>query len=305
TADRNALASIARQSDKQGIEVLIAKADMHLNERQREVVGKAPVYDITVKSGGKKISTFEGGSMTIALPYELKAGELPNRVVIRYVDEMGNVEDVKSRYDVKAKQVVFQTDHLSKYVISYEPWVNLYRDVNEDDWYFQAVKFIAERNFMSGTGEEMFSPSVLTTRGMLVSILHRMEELPKAGDNPFVDVADGMYYTEAVKWAFEKDIVKGYSTDTFGPNDHLTREQVALIMRNYAQYKGANAEKTSDLSIFEDGESVSPWAMSALEWAHAEGIVSGKPGMMLDPKGYATRAEIATILMKWIEMLNQ
>lgn len=304
--DKKAIESVSKQS-KGGVEVRVEKANSKLNDKQKVAVGEAPVYDITVKSGGKQITSFDGGLVTVTLPYTLKKGELPNRVVIWYVDDMGNIQKVDSMYDVKTQRVMFTTDHLSKYVISYEEWMNVFKDVKESNWYYSAVKFVAERSLMSGTSGEMFSPNVPTTRAMLATVLYRTEgtpELSREVTNPFADVAEGAYYTEAVKWAASVGIVKGMDARTFAPNAPLTREQVAMMVYNYARYKGMKMEGEAVLSSFADHESVSKWAIPAVKWAHGNRIINGRTQTMLRPEGKATRAEIAKILMELLEKMK-
>lgn len=252
--DKKAIESVSKQS-RSGIEVSVEKANTKLNEKQKAAVGEAPVYDITVKSGGKQITTFDGGLITVTLPYTLKKGELPNRVVIWYVDDMGNIKKVDSMYDAKTQRVMFTTDHLSKYVISYEAWKNGFLDVKEDAWYYGAVKYVAE----------------------------------------------DAYYAEAVKWAASVGIVKGIDSRTFAPNAPLSREQAAMMIFSYARHKGVSLQEEGDLSKFSDYASVSKWALPAVKWASGNGIINGRTGMLLDPKGRATRAEIAKILMELME----
>lgn len=177
-----------------------------------------------------------------------------------------------------------------------------YRDVRANDWFYDAVKFVSDEKLMTGTGADTFSPNLSTTRGMIVSILYRLEGSP-ACDTPetFADVNDGDWYADAVRWAASERIVAGYSAEAFGPNDPITREQLASILYHYTEYKGGDVTARADLSSFADGDSVADWSRETVEWANAEGLVKGQPGNLIDPQGQATRAQVAAIFARYLE----
>ena len=152
---------------------------------------------------------------------------------------------------------------------------------------------------MSGTDTDLFSPNVTTTRGMIVTILYRLEGRPAVSAAPFRDVPASQYYASAVAWASENGIVSGYGDGIFGPEDTITREQMASILYRYANYKGYDMSGTADLSIYVDAGKISPYAMTALQWANANGLVSGTTPETLTPGGSATRAQVASILMRF------
>ena len=175
-------------------------------------------------------------------------------------------------------------------------------DVAESAWYYDAVEYVYENGMMNGTGSNVFSPNATTTRGMIVTMLYRLEGEPRvSGTSTFDDVADGMYYTDAVIWADANSIVTGYDDTTFGPNDAITREQMAAILYRYAQYKAYRTTASADLSGYVDADAVSAYALPALQWASAEGLVTGTSGTTLTPDGSATRAQVATIFMRFME----
>ena len=174
-------------------------------------------------------------------------------------------------------------------------------DVDPDAWYYDAVEYAYNAGLMTGTAADTFSPGITTTRGMIVSILHRQEGEPAASSNAsFSDVTSGAYYEDAVNWAAAEGIVNGYSDSAFGPNDAITREQMAAILMNYAQYKGQDVSARADLSAYSDAESVSAWAEDAMSWANAEGLINGMSDTELAPKGHATRAQVAAILQRFL-----
>ena len=177
-----------------------------------------------------------------------------------------------------------------------------FTDVKSGDWFYEAVKYVYDNKLMDGTSSTTFAPLMTTNRAMIVTILWRLEGQPETDATlSFTDVESGVWYTDAVNWAASKGIVKGYSDTVFAPNDTVTREQLATILYRYAETKGYDVTAEGNLSTFADGTNTSSWAAEAMEWAVGSGLLSGKDGGKLDPTGTATRAEIATILMRFAE----
>ena len=175
-----------------------------------------------------------------------------------------------------------------------------FTDVNDNDWFSDVVRYVYEQGLMTGTSDTEFSPNLTTTRGMIVSILNRLEDGPTAEVAGFTDVADGDWYADAVNWAASEGIVAGYEDNTFRPNDPITREQLAAMLMNYAAWKGEDVSARADLSSYNDAASVSSWAAETVQWAVAEGLISGMPGNLLEPQGSATRAQVAAILERFL-----
>jgi hypothetical protein len=146
-----------------------------------------------------------------------------------------------------------------------------------------------------------FDPGGLMTRGMLVTVLWRLASSPEAADGGFSDVPEGAWYSKAVNWAATNNIAGGYGGRLFGPEDTVTREQMALILYQYAVYAGINVSVEGNLDGFSDGGQTSEWARRAMIWATGAGLINGKDGGLLDPQGAATRAEVAAILHRFIE----
>lgn len=186
---------------------------------------------------------------------------------------------------------------------------NPFTDVSESDWFFNDVKFVYQNGLMNGTSATTFSPEGTTSRGMIVTILWRMAGSPDMEDKiwgyPFADVDATAYYGTAVYWARLNGIAGGYDDATFGPNDPITREQMAAILYRYAQYKGYDVSAKADLNKFTDADEISNYALEALQWANAEGLINGKGDGVLDPKGQATRAEAAVILTRFNEVVAE
>lgn len=294
--DTESLKGISEQASG-SVKVNIADVS---DEYQQTHPGKL-VFSLTVNSGDKIITDF-GGSVTVSLPYELNEGEDADNVTVWHLTESGDMIAVPCTYDPVSKLVSFTVSHFSLYMVGVaSPWENPFADVSEFDWFYDAVQFVRENGLMVGTGDTIFSPRTNTSRGMIVTILHRLEELPEASAvNPFDDVAAGKWYTDAVVWAAEQGIVKGYGKGQFGPEDAITREQMAVILMNYAKFKGYDVSMSADLSKYTDAGSISSWAKDAISWANATALIQGD-GAKLTPTGNAERCQVAAILQRFIE----
>lgn len=177
-----------------------------------------------------------------------------------------------------------------------------FTDVKESDWFFKGVEYVVDKGIMSGVSENEFAPSGKLTRAMLVQMLYNMESRPACdAENAFMDVPVGQWYTDAVIWANDEKIVSGMGEGLFAPNMEITREQMVAMLYNYAKYKGYDVTASADLSAFADTASVSAWAQPAMQWAVAEGYISGMGDSQLAPQGTATRAEIASVIMRFME----
>ena len=180
--------------------------------------------------------------------------------------------------------------------------VNPFTDVSEKDWFYNDAMFVYKNGLMLGTSKTLLSPHGTVTRGMMATILWRMEgSLAPKGENSFTDVEAGMWYTDAITWAAENGIFAGYSKDKFGPDDPITREQLTAIFYRYADYKGYKLTVTGNLDKFEDADKITDYAKTVMQWAVGNGLIKGKSETLLDPQGTATRAEIAAMLHRFVE----
>ena len=176
-----------------------------------------------------------------------------------------------------------------------------YTDVDTTQWYHEGVDYVIEKGMMNGTGTNTFEPNATTTRGMIVTILYRLEKEPAAGTSPFTDVDAGQWYAKAVAWAAANGVVNGTSPTTFNPNDPITREQMAAILYRYASFKGYDVTQKADLAGFTDAAQISDYAKDPMAWANKAGLIGGVSATTLQPQGSATRAQVATILMRFCE----
>lgn len=170
-----------------------------------------------------------------------------------------------------------------------------FEDVTKDNWFYMAVHDVVQRGIMTGVSETRFDPDGLLTRGMVVTILYRMEGEPAYQVPAFSDVAEGEYYTSAIAWAADREIINGYGDGRFGPDDSVTREQLAVILYRYAETKGILAVPGADLSPFTDAGEISGYAVEAVRWANALNLISGVTSEELQPTGRTTRAQVAMI----------
>ena len=177
-----------------------------------------------------------------------------------------------------------------------------FTDVASDAWYAQAVAYVYRQGLMSGTAQDRFSPDLTTNRAMLVTILYRLAGSPAVdGGSAFTDVSGGDWFASGVAWASANGIVTGYGDGRFGPNDPITREQMAAILYRYAGFAGQSTAGRADLSGYTDAGQVSPYAAEAIGWAVDRGLITGVSAGTLAPGGSATRAQVATILMRFCQ----
>ncbi|HHU90413.1 MAG TPA: S-layer homology domain-containing protein, partial [Clostridiaceae bacterium] len=263
-------------------------------------------FDISLysRTSGEKVQPKEGYSVKITLPIPEKLLVVRDQVKVVYVRD-GKLEVLSSQVVEKDGKwyITFEAVHFSPYalIVNKEPadtWTNPFSDVKEGSWYYSAVQYVAQNGLMFGTGSDTFSPQLTTNRGMIATILYRLSGSPETLESTFKDVVPGAYYTQGVAWAQEKGIIAGYGNGMFGPEDSITREQMAAILWRYA---GSPKADTTVLNDFNDAGEISDYARQAMAWVYEEGIIAGKGNRILDPRGLATRAEAAMILTNYLK----
>ncbi len=285
------------------------KVDALRSTEAKAAIETRPAYDLSLVylSGGKEtpITSLNGHTISVRLPYTPAKGEQTGNLYAVYVDDAGKVEWItKSSYDASLKAVVFETGHFSVYGVGYKNPAPAFTDIH-NHWAADNILFAASRGLLSGTSDTTFSPNTGMSRGMFVTALGRL-----AGINPdsyktgkFTDVKADAYYAPYVNWAAQNGIVEGVTATTFAPDTNINREQMAVIMANYAKKLGYDLPKTLQAVTFSDNAQISSWAKNAVRAMQQAGILAGKNGNKFDPKGTATRAEVATILRRFVEIV--
>lgn len=186
-------------------------------------------------------------------------------------------------------------------------WVNTFDDVNNNDWYYEAVKFVNEAGLFKGLSSTEFGANVTMNRAMIVTVLHRLAGETKASNNNinFNDISNEEYYTNAVIWAVENGIVNGVGNNEFAPQNNVTREQLIVMLYRYTKLNGKLTENNANLSSYDDENLINDYAKEAFSWAIQEGIITGRTTTTLVPQGIATRAEVATMIMRFSNMINE
>ena len=288
--------------------ILKMKKTAVTSQEVETAIGNRPVYAITlweVKNGKETAVNLSGKTVSIAIPYTPAKNEQPGNLYAVYVDENGNVQWIsKSSYNMDQKAVIFVAEHFSIYGIGYKNQIPAFTDVN-NHWAKDNMLFVVSRGLLSGTSATTFSPNTGMTRGMFVTALGRL-----AGVDPtdyqasmFTDVKEDAYYAPYVNWAAKTGVVSGTTDTTFAPDTNINREQMAVIMKNYATKLGYTIPKTLEVVNFADSAGISFWAKEAVKSMQQAGILAGKTNNCFDPAGTATRAEVATVLRRFVEIV--
>lgn len=316
--DRQTLAAVTEQAAGSKIRLVVepdSTARGTMTAAQRSTLAgmkNAAALEAYFVSNGTRIHDFKGGSVELSIPYRAEGA-----IRAWFLKEDGTREPVSARYDKENAQLILH--HFSHYVIEELDSSAAYTVCAKDDscplgafgdltaaaWYHDGVHYCLENGLMQGVSGGKFLPDGSTTRAQLVTILWRLEGSPETtGAVRFGDTAGGAWYTEAVRWAAGCGVVKGYADGRFRPNDAVTREQMAAILYRYAQHKGYDVSAGEDTNIlsFDDAFAVSEYAIPAMQWACGSGMVHGiaRDGrMLLAPRDTTTRAQTATLLMRF------
>lgn len=277
---------------------------------------KMPTYSIDmagvggtgIPSGGSSSSssttkyklTFETNGGTAVDPVSMKAGSVVDLAGYETTRD-GYVFDGWYADSDLTEQVT--SVKLNRNQTVYAKWTEEIRfdDVDASAWYADGVYYVAGQGIMNGSGNGAFSPDTVMSRAMLVQVLYNLEGQPETDASAFTDVAADAWYADAVAWAADAGIVTGVSNTTFAPDVTMTREQIATILYRYAAYKGYDVTASNDLSGYADAGEIGSYAVEAMGWANGAGLITGSTATTLNPLGSATRAEVATILMRFLE----
>ena len=290
------------------VNVTATKVDnSKLSAEAKKAVGNRPIFDFNVTgTNGKTVSDFGKGSISISIPYTLAKGEKAGNVVAVYINDAGKVEYLtSSSYNANTGKLLFATNHFSTYGVAYkaDTTATTFSDIT-NHWAKESIEFVTARGLFAGTGNGKFNPNASMTRGMFVTALGRLAgaNVSSYKQSRFTDVKAGSYYMGYVEWANKNGIVKGTSTITFAPDQSITREQMAVIIANYAKAIGFDMPTVYTAVTFADNAKISSYAKGSVKQMQMAGILMGKDGNRFDPQGTATRAEVSAMLKRFVEL---
>lgn len=307
TMDLTTVKEINRQANAD-VNVTSATVDSsNLTDEAKRAIGSRPVYDLKVNYGsGRQVENFGDGSVTVTIPYTLGENEKAENICAVYIDDNGKVHWLTdSVYDSVEKVLRFSTNHFSLYGVGYKEEVKTFTDI-ENHWAKNDIEFVVRQGLFNGTSETSFSPNMAMTRGMFVTVLGRMAKADVSGykESSFTDVKEDAYYMGYIEWARESGIIKGTGDGKFAPDQSISREQMAVILVNYAKTHGFKLPKVNEEKAFADSDKISAYAKEAVQEMQMSGIINGKDSNLFDPKGMATRAEVSAVLRRFVELIS-
>ncbi len=291
--------------------VVDAQKQTQVSEQAQKVVGTRPAYDITLswlKDGNKdSIEKLKGNKIKVSLPYAPSSQEVKENIHAVYINDRGEVQWLKDSYYNSKKGVVeFTTDHFSIYAVAYQEDSPVFNDII-GHWAENDIMYVTQIGLFKGTDENTFDPKGNMTRGMFVTVLGRLAGIDNTSADKlhFIDVPLDVYYTSYVKWASDSGIVKGTSENTFEPNRMITRQEMAVMMKNFSDKLGYSLPESQQNVLFSDSEQISSWAVDSINSMQQAGIIYGKENNYFEPLGTATRAEVASVLNRFIKITSK
>ena len=303
TFDKKALTQIQKKSSG-NINITIAP-ETNLSKTAKKMIGTRPIYDITVGYGSsKKVSSFGGGVATVAIPYTPANGEAIGGVYVVYVDEKGNATRIAgSVYDANSGCVIFMTSHFSMYGVGYTAPSAKFTDIGSH-WAKESIDYVVGRGLLSGTKETTFAPDTVMTRGMLVTALGRLAGVDTKAytTSSFTDVNADSAYRPYIEWAYKKGMLQGIGSNQFAPDRAITREEIAVIIANFAKATGYTLPVTREATTYADASSIGSTYKTAVTAMQQAGIMMGGASNKFNPKLNATRAEVSSMLSRYIKL---
>ncbi|WP_066083700.1 GLUG motif-containing protein [Anaerotignum neopropionicum] len=301
--DKTALMEIQKQSSG-NVNIAIAPKT-NLSDAAKILIGTRPVYDITVGYGsGKSVANFGGGVATVSIPYTLGKNEVVDGLYAVYVDEKGNATPIAgSAYDANSGSVIFTTTHFSQYGIGYTAPTENFTDISSH-WGKESIEYVVGRGLVSGMTETTFAPDSPMTRGMLVTAFGKLAgaDAKAYTTNRFTDVNEESAYRPYVEWAYSKGIIRGIGDNQFAPDRAITREEIAVIFANYGKATGYTFPVTGEATTYADASSIGSAYKDAVKAMQQAGIMMGGGDNKFNPKGNATRAEVSSMLSRYIKL---
>lgn len=305
TFDANAISEMNKQSS--GTVIISARVRAKLSDAAKALIGSRPVFDITTsyQKNGKieHITNFGNGVVTLGIAYKATSAEAAGSLFGVYVDKNGKPQ-VLTNSSYAGSKVIFSRNSLSIYGVGYKAPAPVFTDT-VGHWAKDNIDFVVGRDLISGTSAATFAPDTAITRATFVMALGKLSGADVSGYkvSSFSDVNAVDSALPYIEWAVKSKTVSGYDNGTFGPNDAITREQMAVMMKNYAEATGYKLPIARQAVIFADDAKISTWAREAVKAIQQTGIIVGKTDNLFDPQGSATRAEASTILRRFVELV--
>ena len=286
------------------VQLSVSKVDAStLSEEVQKQIGSSTVYDFNLNVDGKKITDFNGKDVNVAVKYTLKAGEDPQNVVVYYISDSGKLEVVTNgKYNTTTGMVEFKPPHFSKYVIAYKISFN---DIGGVPWAKESIKELAAKGIISGMGGNAFKPNDKVTRAQFIKML--MQAFGLADKNAkctFTDVQEGAWYYSSIAAAEELGIVKGKADGTFGINDEISRQDMAVMSYRAAQSAKISLSGSVGATEFTDKSDISSYAVDAVSAMQGAGIINGLGDGKFAPAGQSTRAQAAAVIYRLFNLMN-
>ena len=302
TLDTKTITGILAQTT--GNITVTATRQTNLSDATKALIGNRPVFDITIKDGnGVTVSDLKGGTATIGIPYKPNSTEKTGSLFGVYVDGSGNPTLlINSSYD--NGRVIFGRSSLSVYGIGYKALAPAFTDTT-NHWAKDNIDFVASRDLISGTTATTFSPDTAITRADFLMALGRLSGADVSGytTSSFTDVTNTNPAMPYIEWAVQNKIVQGTGNNQFGPDRSISRQDMAVIMVNYARATGYTLPVSRQAVIFADDAKISAYAKDAVKAIQQTGVISGKQNNLFDPQGNTTRAEASTFLRRFVELV--
>jgi uncharacterized protein YjdB len=302
--EKQALAEIRKQSSGD-INITIAPST-RLSDSAKVMIGTRPAYSITISyvKDGKTVSIASLGSGTaiLSIPYTLASGEAAGYLFGVYVDANGNPVRVDgSAYDANSGSVLISTGHFSTYGVGYTAPSAKFTDI-EKHWAKESIDYAVGRGLLSGTSDTTFAPDTAMTRGMLVTALGRLAgvDIELYTTNSFTDVTLGSAFQPYIEWAYKKGIIQGIGNGQFAPDRIISREEIAVIITNYARATGYKLPVVREAITYADNDSIGSAYKDAITAMQQAGVMMGSDGNRFNPKSSATCAEVSSMLHRYI-----
>ena len=273
----------------------------------KTAIGSRPVFDFKVSYGsGKAVPSFGAGSVSVTIPYTLGANEKAGNVQAVYVDASGKVQWlISSVYDSLNGVLRFSTNHFSTYGVGYKQDAPVFTDI-AGHWAKGDINFVVNHELFSGASATTFSPNTAMTRGILVTALGRLAHADVSAyqQSSFTDVDNDAFYMGYIEWASKNKIISGIGNGKFAPDQPITREQVAVILRNYTNAIAFTLPQVHGENTFVDSAKISNYAKGSVKQVQTAGLLNGKHNNLFDPQGITTRAEVAAVLRRFVGLAN-